>query len=74
MGQPLDDNEVYLAAVEVVEYLNEQGERCFRVTCDGDVPTSTILGLLRVAEHHVLCELSDFGDSGSPSPSSPDGS
>lgn len=58
-GIPLDDGEVYLGGVEVIEYLTTGGERQFRVRLDADMPLSSVLGLLRLAEHQCI-GMSDF--------------
>lgn len=56
----LPDDVVPLVAVEVVEYLDHLGERRFSVRLSGDVPLSTTVGLLRIAEQQIIAEAAEW--------------
>lgn len=56
-------------AVVVVSYLNKDGESAFGLTTFGDVPFSAPIGLMMMAQHHLLhqsnptpCEQDDDDD------------
>lgn len=44
------------SVIEVVGYLDTDGEQKYCLRIDGDVPYSTHLGLLRFAEHDLVEE------------------
>jgi hypothetical protein len=58
-AQPLEAGDVQIGAVEVVEYLDSEGERRYRIRVDGDMPLSNILGLLVLAQHDAIA-MSDW--------------
>ena len=51
---------VPLAVVEITEFLDEDGQRRFSVRGGGEVPLSTMIGLLRLAEHYIIADSADW--------------
>lgn len=56
----LPEEAVPLVVVEVVEYLDIEGDRRFVVRIDGEVPLSTTVGLMRIAEHQIMAQAADW--------------
>ncbi len=56
----IGDDAIPFAVVEICEFLGPDGERRWCLRCAGDVPLSSSLGLLRMAEHQLLAESADW--------------
>jgi hypothetical protein len=58
----IPEDAVPLEVVEVCGWIDSKGERRWSVRFAGETPVSTTLGLLRLAEHHVIAESSTWAD------------
>ena len=63
MAVPLGPDEVYLGGIEVVAYLDANGEQSYRIRFDTGVPVSTLLGCLELAKADVIA-MSDWRPNG----------
>lgn len=50
----IPDEAIAITALEVVEYLDEDGDRSYAFRYDGDVSVATMLGLLVLLQDDVL--------------------
>ena len=50
----LPDEAVPLSVIELVEYLDEDSERCFKFRTQGTESTAMILGLLELAKRDLI--------------------
>lgn len=56
LGEPLKEGQVYVAAIEVVGFITEEGKQAYRIRKDVDAPISYVVGLMELAKMQFMIE------------------